>query len=103
VCFPGIFLCLYLLVPAEISALIFHGRLPAISADRKRADPAHGREPAPVSSPTFCYLLRKSLIWATSTSASSPWTMAASSRDSAWEEGQPRQCIPARIKITAIF
>ena len=49
------------------------------------------------------YSPRKSLIWLTSTSTSSPWTIAASSRDSIWEDGHPRQCIPALIRIGAIF
>ena len=44
------------------------------------------------------YSPRKSLIWFTRTSTSRPWTIAASSRDSIWDDGHPRQCIPALLR-----
>lgn len=50
-----------------------------------------------------CFWARYSLITLTSFSTGIPWTMQASSRDSIWEDGHPMQCIPAPIKIWAIF
>ena len=49
----------------------------------------------------YSFAFKKALIFSTNNSASMPCTMAASSRDSIWEAGHPRQCIPISIRIGA--
>ena len=85
------------------------------SLDNTLSIPANTKKPGPVIYPLSqvppitvsdyhqALADKISLIWETSVSQSIPCTIQASSRDSPWDAGQPRQCIPARIRIGAML